>query len=232
MEDVFRQFGAPEILQTDNGLEFTGGSVSDLLEKWDVKHVCGQPKKPRVQGAVERLNHTLKSRIERMVAEGTELGESEFQRILGVVAHHYNWDRTRTTGFPPAELYFGRSLHPTPRDQDIEDGDETDIEALNALEEERADRRTEALATSREYYSKETKRYLKRPKLPVVIRVGDKVLLPFELTLRPGVKFKKGDNIVGKVTEKVGERIKVDWENEEGDNTLYCYTWEVDLSVR
>ncbi|XP_066946986.1 KRAB-A domain-containing protein 2-like [Macrobrachium rosenbergii] len=55
--DIFLMFGAPQILQSDNGSEFTALVISELKLLWpDLLIVHGKPRHPQSQGSVERLN--------------------------------------------------------------------------------------------------------------------------------------------------------------------------------
>ncbi|XP_071137215.1 KRAB-A domain-containing protein 2-like [Mytilus edulis] len=52
--DIFLLFGAPNILQSDNGAEFTANIISELKNLWpECKIVHGKPRHPQSQGSVE-----------------------------------------------------------------------------------------------------------------------------------------------------------------------------------
>jgi transposase InsO family protein len=56
--DIFLLFGAPHILQSDNGSEFTAQIISDMKELWpELVIVHGKPCHPQSQGSVERANY-------------------------------------------------------------------------------------------------------------------------------------------------------------------------------
>ena len=58
--DVFLNFGAPAILQSDNGAEFTAKIINELKEFWpDLVIVHGKPRHPQSQGSVERANSDI-----------------------------------------------------------------------------------------------------------------------------------------------------------------------------
>ena len=70
---IFGEFGAPMILQSDNGLEFRNQVVSSLKLLWpDLQIIHGRSRKPSTQGSVERSN-------------------GDFQNILG------SWMRSNKT---------------------------------------------------------------------------------------------------------------------------------------
>ena len=61
---VVAYYGAPIILQTDNGKEFTGTAFVDAVELLcGCKVIRGRPRHPQTQGSVEAANKTVKSLI-------------------------------------------------------------------------------------------------------------------------------------------------------------------------
>ena len=59
--DIFLLFGAPAILQSDNGSEFTAQVITELKQLWpQLKLVHGKPRHPQSQGSVERANADIK----------------------------------------------------------------------------------------------------------------------------------------------------------------------------
>jgi len=62
--DIFLLIGAPHILQSDNGQEFTASVITELKELWpDLVLVHGKPRHPQSQGSVERLNCDVKDML-------------------------------------------------------------------------------------------------------------------------------------------------------------------------
>ncbi|XP_068226108.1 KRAB-A domain-containing protein 2-like [Palaemon carinicauda] len=62
--DIFLMFGAPQILQNDNGSEFTALVILELKLLWpDLLIVHGKPRHPQSQGSVERLNCDIKDML-------------------------------------------------------------------------------------------------------------------------------------------------------------------------
>ncbi|CAF4507119.1 unnamed protein product, partial [Didymodactylos carnosus] len=60
----FYSFGAPRILQSDNGKEFVAKVIKDLKNTWnDLVIINGRPRHPQTQGLVERGNQTLESAL-------------------------------------------------------------------------------------------------------------------------------------------------------------------------
>lgn len=58
-------YGAPEILQSDNGREFCNDLVTALANQHGFKIKHGLPRTPRVQGLVEQANGTMKTRLSK-----------------------------------------------------------------------------------------------------------------------------------------------------------------------
>ena len=58
--DIFCLQGAPSILQSDNGREFTNKLIQNVLELWPECHlVHGKPCHSQSQGSVERANRDV-----------------------------------------------------------------------------------------------------------------------------------------------------------------------------
>ena len=68
--DIFLLIGAPVILQSDNGSEFTSNVIKELKEVWpNLKLVHGKPRHPQSQGSVERANGDIKDMLVAWMAD-------------------------------------------------------------------------------------------------------------------------------------------------------------------
>ena len=68
--DIFLLFGAPAILQSDNGSEFTASVITDLKLVWPkLALVHGKPRHPQSQGSVERANGDIKDMLVAWLAD-------------------------------------------------------------------------------------------------------------------------------------------------------------------
>ena len=68
--DIFLLFGAPVILQSDNGSEFTSQVITELKEVWPkLTLVHGKPRHPQSQGSVERANGDIKDMLVAWMAD-------------------------------------------------------------------------------------------------------------------------------------------------------------------
>lgn len=70
--DIFALLGAPVILQSDNGSEFTAAIIKELRELWpELRLVHGKPRHPQSQGSVERANGDIKDMLIAWMADNT-----------------------------------------------------------------------------------------------------------------------------------------------------------------
>jgi hypothetical protein len=62
--DIFTTFGAPEILQSDNGREFANKVLKKLCTMWkNLKIVHGKPRHSQSQGSVKRANQYIEKEL-------------------------------------------------------------------------------------------------------------------------------------------------------------------------
>ena len=67
--------GCPELIQTDNGKEFTNKALDTYLEGIDVKYLYGSQYHLQSQGAIEALNKTVKNLCQQhMIMQRTIIG--------------------------------------------------------------------------------------------------------------------------------------------------------------
>ena len=53
----------PKVIQSDNGSEFDKTFENHLALRWKIKTIHSSPYSPQTQGAIERFNRTIKSKI-------------------------------------------------------------------------------------------------------------------------------------------------------------------------
>lgn len=64
LKSTFCQFSSPEILQSDNGLEFVASVITDLVKVWPgTRIIRGLARHPQSQGCVERGNQDLEMKL-------------------------------------------------------------------------------------------------------------------------------------------------------------------------
>jgi hypothetical protein len=78
-----------EILQSDNGGEFTGDLWKEVMDAIQAQSVRGRPRHPQSQGCVERLNGTIKTQLRRIIHENPD-GRSNWPFHLKKIVHEYN----------------------------------------------------------------------------------------------------------------------------------------------
>ena len=58
------QFGAPTILQSDNGKEFMASIIKEIVALWpSTKIINGRPRHPQSQGLIEKGNDVLEVKL-------------------------------------------------------------------------------------------------------------------------------------------------------------------------
>ena len=68
--DIFLLLGAPAILQSDNGSEFSAQVIRELKELWpQLTMVHGKPRHPQSQGSVEHANGDIKDMLAAWVTD-------------------------------------------------------------------------------------------------------------------------------------------------------------------
>ncbi|KAK7097055.1 KRAB-A domain-containing protein 2-like [Littorina saxatilis] len=105
MINQFSVFGAPKIMQTDNGREFTARVINELTTMWPgMVIIHGRPRHPQSQGCVERGNGDLEIKLGKWMDEHG----SEWTKGLKFVVHAINTSISDTTGKSPYQLVFGQ----------------------------------------------------------------------------------------------------------------------------
>ena len=104
--ETFYLFGAPKILQSDNGKEFIAMVIKDLANIWKgLVIINGRPRHPQSQGCVERGNGDLQIKLGKWMEDNTDL----WSKGLKFVIHSINTSISATTGKTPYEIVFGQS---------------------------------------------------------------------------------------------------------------------------
>src|SRR5690606_8603570 len=108
-ERVFRRYGLPEVIRTDNGVPFSTqalGGLSELAVWWlrlGIRLERTRRRHPEDNGAHERMHRTLKAEATRPARETAEQQQRAFDRFRAV----YNEERPHEAlgNRPPAALY-------------------------------------------------------------------------------------------------------------------------------
>jgi hypothetical protein len=75
LEALFRAYGAPLVLKSDNGSAFTAEGVERFLEACEVYHLLSPPRLPSYNGACEAGIGSLKTRAHHESARNDRPGE-------------------------------------------------------------------------------------------------------------------------------------------------------------
>ena len=116
-EWVFREYGLPQAIRTDNGEPFASvslGGVSQLSKWWiqlGVRPERIRPATPSQNGRHERMHRTLKAAATQ--PPGRTLGAQ--QRKFDTFVHQYNWERSHEAlGRQPPHRHYQPSNRPYP----------------------------------------------------------------------------------------------------------------------
>lgn len=117
-----KEIGRPELIQTDNGVEFTARYTSELNSKrikpakmagfeavlFDLKipHYLIKPRTPQHNGKVERFHRTLLRWVHAMDLHGRPM--IEIDRAIQTFVHWYNFKRPHSAlnYLPPAAAFY------------------------------------------------------------------------------------------------------------------------------
>ena len=103
--DIFLLFGAPIILQSDNGSEFTAQVLTELKDLWPrLVMVHGKPRHPQSQGSVERANADIK---DILVAWMSDNKTQDWTVGLKFVQHQKNCAHHAGINRTPYKAMFG-----------------------------------------------------------------------------------------------------------------------------
>src|SRR5437764_8894487 len=98
--------GKPSTILSDNGEEFRGSEFESFLAKYKIQHNRTSPGHPQTNGKVERLNHELVQRLQRISAEkGNRREDWDFDLRQALFAFHAHTNKR--LGATPFFLQFG-----------------------------------------------------------------------------------------------------------------------------
>ncbi len=103
-QQYFPKYGDPQVIITDQGLEFNAQEVREFLKGVGIKHHRTTPYNPAGNGRTERFNLTLKTMISKLANNKRD----EWEDQLGTALSAYNNSTSTVTGHTPFFLMFGR----------------------------------------------------------------------------------------------------------------------------
>jgi hypothetical protein len=90
LEGLFRHYGPPLVLKSDNGSGFIGDETQKLLQQWDVASLLSPPRKPAYNGSCEAGNGAMKTRSEHQAIlrdRPRQWTAADLQRAQAVANH-------------------------------------------------------------------------------------------------------------------------------------------------
>ena len=103
-ERFFTQYGLPAKLLPDQGPQFEGRLFQQLMHEAQIWKIRTTPYHPEGNAQCERFNKTLLGMLGTMPIES----KKEWQERVLAMTHAYNCTISKTTGFAPYFLMFGR----------------------------------------------------------------------------------------------------------------------------
>lgn len=90
---IFYHWGAPQMLQSDNGKEFVAKVIEEVVAIWPYcKILYGRPRHPESQGSVERANGDVKSMIRAWMLDKNS---QNWSRACYEVQVYLSWKKLR-----------------------------------------------------------------------------------------------------------------------------------------
>ena len=118
--DIFLLFGAPHILQSDNGREFTANVIKELKDLWPGYCIVhGKPRHPQSQGSVERGNADIKDMLIIWMRENNSTSWKVGLKCVQFNknhSHHSGINRTPYKAMFGNDAKMGLTLSPLPQE--------------------------------------------------------------------------------------------------------------------
>lgn len=107
LAEVYARFGAPLSILTDNGPHFVNALFAHLFRAFQCSGHTTAPYHPQANGAVERLNGTIKSILRTLCASYTQ----QWAQMISAATFAYNTSPHELTGLSPFFIVYGRHPH-------------------------------------------------------------------------------------------------------------------------
>jgi len=104
-EEVICRHGAPKTLLSDQGTEFLNILVTQICERFNIKHRTTTPYHPQTNGLTERFNRTLISLLGKLTQQHKN---TPWDELLSSAIFSYRTTPHSTTGYTPFFLMHGR----------------------------------------------------------------------------------------------------------------------------
>jgi len=105
LEHIYWSWGKPDVILSDNGTEFLD-EFDAALNRYGIRHKRTTPAHPQTNGKVERWNHELMNRLQRIAAEeGNNRRDWDLYVRQGLFAFHAHYNSR--LGCTPFYLQYG-----------------------------------------------------------------------------------------------------------------------------
>ena len=104
IDNIMLNYGAPEIIHTDNGGEYINSIIASINNLLRIRHMFTVPYNPQANGSAEKRNATLTD----MLTNFTNSYHNDWDIYLPVVCWAYNTTINSATGYSPFRAMFGR----------------------------------------------------------------------------------------------------------------------------
>lgn len=148
---IFLEIGAPSILQSGNGREFTASVISEMVKIWpSLKILHGRPRHPQSQGSIERSNQDVENMLRAWMydhsSKNWSLGcyfvqfqkNSSYHKVIGRSPYKALFGVEPKAGFSPMNLPRDL-LDKVENEDDLRILEEEHIENENLQEELQSD---------------------------------------------------------------------------------------------
>ena len=102
-EEIICQYGCPQIIQSDNRLEFVNEVVRELLKQFQIWHQTVSPYRPQANGMIKKFNRILSealSKLEEMY---------DWDKFVKPILIAYNTSQQNSIKMTPYFLMYGRT---------------------------------------------------------------------------------------------------------------------------
>lgn len=104
LAEIVCRYGVPEVIESDRGTHFTGEIMQDIMGDLGISQAFHTPYHPQSSGKVERLNGTLKLKIQKAMRET----KKTWVECLPLALYSVRVSPQRKTGLTPYEILFGK----------------------------------------------------------------------------------------------------------------------------
>jgi hypothetical protein len=107
LEPIFKIFGSPKRILTDNGTNFRSRVFTKFLRNHKVKYSYTTTYHPQTNGLNEKVNDTISRGLRLAMIDRPSF---KWSTSLAKVIHDYNNTIHTVTGFTPSQLFLGKQL--------------------------------------------------------------------------------------------------------------------------